>query len=179
VGKKGNPMDIPCRICGEPYDSYGITYDVGRGDLDPYEVSLFRKGKGCPCCNFGKTCPSCGGTGKAGSRCDTCSGTRRVFVQRSPDSKETKYQGWGIWAQGKVRPTTEPFRKLPNKFYREGSVECGLALCPDCGREDHGKCPSCKGSGKPQNKRDAADFLESLSEASDEDPIAILNYFHS
>lgn len=38
--------DIKCRICGEPWDSYGIYH----GDMTVREKDVFLKGKGCPCC---------------------------------------------------------------------------------------------------------------------------------
>lgn len=39
-------MDIKCVVCGEPWDSYGITH----GDMLQWEVKLFHAGAGCPCC---------------------------------------------------------------------------------------------------------------------------------
>ena len=34
-----------CKICGEPFDRYAVQHD-----FTPSERSLFKKGKGCPCC---------------------------------------------------------------------------------------------------------------------------------
>jgi len=42
--------DIYCRICGEPWDAYGVFH----GDMTKEEAKLFLEGKGCPSCNFGK-----------------------------------------------------------------------------------------------------------------------------
>lgn len=39
-------MDIKCVVCGEPWDSYGVTH----GDMLPWEAKLFRAGAGCPSC---------------------------------------------------------------------------------------------------------------------------------
>lgn len=38
--------DVHCAVCGEPWDSYGITH----GDMLWWEARLFRQGAGCPCC---------------------------------------------------------------------------------------------------------------------------------
>jgi hypothetical protein len=42
--------DILCRICGEPWDSYGID----NGDMSAEEAKMFKEGKGCPSCDFGR-----------------------------------------------------------------------------------------------------------------------------
>jgi hypothetical protein len=39
-------MDIPCAVCGELYEAYGIFH----GDLNEWEKDLFLAGAGCPCC---------------------------------------------------------------------------------------------------------------------------------
>lgn len=38
--------DIRCVVCGEPWDSYGVTH----GDMLQWEAKLFRAGAGCPAC---------------------------------------------------------------------------------------------------------------------------------
>jgi len=38
--------DIRCVVCGEPWDSYGVSH----GDMLEWEADLFKKGAGCPCC---------------------------------------------------------------------------------------------------------------------------------
>lgn len=43
--------DIKCVVCGEPWDSYGITH----GDMLPWEAKLFRAGAGCPSCEGNAT----------------------------------------------------------------------------------------------------------------------------
>lgn len=59
-------MDVYCRVCGEPWDYYGVKH----GDMTPEEAERFLRGEGCPSCRFGEVCPSCKGTGK--KRCDYC-----------------------------------------------------------------------------------------------------------
>ncbi|MBW2671947.1 MAG: hypothetical protein JRD89_00860 [Deltaproteobacteria bacterium] len=39
-------MDIRCRVCGEPWDAYGIRH----GDMTPREAKAFLMGLGCPSC---------------------------------------------------------------------------------------------------------------------------------
>ncbi|RLI84076.1 hypothetical protein DRP07_02220 [Archaeoglobales archaeon] len=60
--------DIYCAKCGEPWEAYGVYH----GDLEPDEREKFLNGEGCPCCDFGKKCPACNGTGK--QRCERCWG---------------------------------------------------------------------------------------------------------
>lgn len=38
--------DIKCVVCGEPWDSYGVTH----GDMLSWEAVLFKAGAGCPSC---------------------------------------------------------------------------------------------------------------------------------
>ena len=38
--------DLPCRVCGEPWDAYGARH----GDMEPWEYRLFAAGHGCPAC---------------------------------------------------------------------------------------------------------------------------------
>lgn len=39
--------DIHCRVCGEPWDAYGIRHHE---DMTEREANAFRLGLGCPCC---------------------------------------------------------------------------------------------------------------------------------
>ena len=41
--------NIICRVCGEPWDMYGLKH----GDVKPDEADKILDGKGCPCCKFG------------------------------------------------------------------------------------------------------------------------------
>lgn len=47
--------DIPCSMCGEPWDYYGLKH----GDVEPGEAERILNGEGCPCCNFGKDKEKC------------------------------------------------------------------------------------------------------------------------
>lgn len=38
--------DILCRVCGEPWDAYGVHH----GDMMAWEARLFKAGAGCPSC---------------------------------------------------------------------------------------------------------------------------------
>lgn len=38
--------DVHCKVCGEPYDEYGLHH----GDMLAWETDAFLKGLGCPCC---------------------------------------------------------------------------------------------------------------------------------
>lgn len=42
--------DVYCRICGEPWDYYGLKH----GDVEAGESERILRGEGCPCCDFGK-----------------------------------------------------------------------------------------------------------------------------
>lgn len=48
--KQGYPKyidgDLICNICGEPWDSWGVSH----GDMEKREKRRFYSGKGCPCC---------------------------------------------------------------------------------------------------------------------------------
>jgi hypothetical protein len=37
--------DMICKVCGEPWDAYGV-----RHDFTAAERTFFLNGKGCPCC---------------------------------------------------------------------------------------------------------------------------------
>lgn len=41
--------DLKCAVCREPWDAHGVLKD-GTGDMKAWEVALFLKGAGCPCC---------------------------------------------------------------------------------------------------------------------------------
>lgn len=42
--------DLHCRVCGEPWDAYGVF----NGDMTPEEKDRFLRGEGCPSCKFGE-----------------------------------------------------------------------------------------------------------------------------
>lgn len=51
-----NMGDIKCRMCGEPWDYYGLKH----GDVELDEGERILNGEGCPCCSFGKDKGKCG-----------------------------------------------------------------------------------------------------------------------
>ena len=82
-------MDITCRKCGEPWDSYGLSH----GDMDLLEAARFRKGEGCPSCGFGNTCTHCRGSGMEPgdsillAHCKTCLDQHWTIVYQSSISR--------------------------------------------------------------------------------------------
>lgn len=46
-------MDILCKRCGEPWDSYGAT---SGSDMTRWEYQRMKKGEGCPCCAGKEPC---------------------------------------------------------------------------------------------------------------------------
>jgi hypothetical protein len=178
-------VDIYCRKCGEPWDSYGITYDVGRGDMTYQEVKAFRAGKGCPNCEFGTICPRCHGVGIEKNECHTCFGSGKVLVRRAPQSAETR---WRDWFCGYANSPTFPIRvlgqgarllvgrKVRQFESADGPTEEAWAFCPDCDGEGE-LCQDCGGDGKFHRQLDDKEemgAIESLLEASDEEPIGLL-----
>ena len=54
--------DIICRICSEPWDSYGVRQSLtpdGDGDMSVSEAKMVLSGRGCPVCK-GKQIIDCG-----------------------------------------------------------------------------------------------------------------------
>lgn len=54
--------DIYCKVCGEPWDSYGVHQSLrpdGDGDMEPAEAKMLLSGRGCPGCK-GKQVVDCG-----------------------------------------------------------------------------------------------------------------------
>lgn len=55
-------MDLYCQRCDEPFDIYHVKHDMDdeKEDYGPNgekPSARFRKGEGCPCCNWGKDAP--------------------------------------------------------------------------------------------------------------------------
>lgn len=168
--------DIYCAKCGEPWDSYGITWDVGEGDMTPAEVKRFRKGEGCPACEFATICTRCRGTGiEPGgsvlhSECQECHDQHYLIVQR-----------WGVLQKWQVgyAPGNKPFpgnpvviKQYPSTYHPDGNLERAKVLCPFCTGEP---CSTCNGDGKFHGQGDPLRGLESLLDASDEDPIDLID----
>lgn len=167
--------DVFCQKCGEPWDSFGIIHARGEGDLTPSEAVRFMKGKGCPCCHWGKHCLMCNGSGREileTSDCE-CRGSRTLIMRRLSG-------GQGTWQHGtypKIRLFDgEPaiIHKYPDGSCRDGRFEEALILCPFCGASAP-PCPACKGTGKlqPLTLHEYGKAISSLIEASDEDVITL------
>ena len=174
--------DIYCAKCGEPWDAYGVRH----GDMEPLEARKFLASKGCPCCGFGTKCVSCHGTGKdtdryalPGPECPTCRSQRKVLARRLlNDRTGTDYRYDYI---PNVKRVPEDAERLPDKLpvreSRDGLFEEVWFRCWSCNAPP---CPDCGGDGKLHvSKSDAEDLefraLESDADASDEDPILIMN----
>ena len=50
--------DVTCRICGEPWDTWGVQ--TGEGDLTRDEYRVLLLGAGCPDCEGHPDCAICG-----------------------------------------------------------------------------------------------------------------------
>jgi hypothetical protein len=49
--------DVICRICGEPWDTWGV--ETGEGDLTREEYRELIAGEGCPACGGEPPCANC------------------------------------------------------------------------------------------------------------------------
>lgn len=181
--------DIYCRKCGEPWDSYGITLDIGQGDMTPEEVKKFRRGEGCPSCGFGTKCTHCSGTGAEPgqsylrARCMTCRDQHWTTALRfgplvGLDSQplQLKYE-----SQRQLPANTQILEDWGIHARADGHVHEYKIPCPDC--QSIEKCSTCGGDGKwhpaelaSQLRRDV-NALESLLDASDEEPIGLIDEF--
>jgi len=161
-------MDITCQKCGEPYDSYGITYGKGEGDMSLAEAKSFLAGTGCPCCHFGKHCTACHGTGnEADPACTSCHDGYQI-VRRLKG--ETQWQ-YGYNPNVKDWNGPDPYYMYQPYECRDGYVENGIVGCTECRKAP---CPVCNGSGKLVTDDDTAfRGLVSACDASD-DPDSIL-----
>ncbi len=174
--------DVYCAKCGEPWDSYGITYALGEGDLTVEEVRRFRRGEGCPNCEFGMLCPRCHGGKIEQNGCHTCFGSGYVFAWRCRTAANPMHREWCFGYLPNVRLTgSEPFATLTGHLSAEGWVEEGKCACPEC----HGQgepCKQCEGTGefRPLTDHDPGQVeraLQSLLDASDEDPLDLIEGF--
>ena len=48
-------MDLFCQKCAEPWDLYHVENDMDYDDENG--KARFKKGEGCPCCDWGKSAP--------------------------------------------------------------------------------------------------------------------------
>jgi hypothetical protein len=163
--------DILCRKCGEPWDSYGITYARGEGDLTACEAVQFLKGHGCPACHWGQHCLRCAGSGKEPEEAPGCAcrGRHTLIIRRLYGQQDP-------WQYGTI-PEVQPFPgepvlicRYPGGVCRDGRYDEALALCPFCASTAL-PCPDCGGTGRlpPLDGRTFDRALSSLVEASDED----------
>lgn len=171
--------DIYCQICSEPWDSYGITYDVGEGDMTHSEARKFKEGRGCPACGFGTLCLDCRGKKIQDNHCPTCYGSGRVLA-RSMDGSDIWEFGYLPNIQRCAAPDLQDVASTPKRHKcKEGWFTSAWAVCPDCKREGI-SCPTCQGDGKYRQPQDALNMfsrgLESLLDGTD-DPDSILENY--
>lgn len=55
--------DIRCGKCGEPWELYYVNNEMTEGESDD-----FRRGKGCPCCDWGDNEERIGDSDEQGAR---------------------------------------------------------------------------------------------------------------
>ena len=176
--------DMFCAKCGEPWDAWGVNNHT---DMSVIEAERFKRGEGCPHCQFGTACTSCDGTGttrqnkSAPDYCPTCHGSGQVLVRKLYRPQQgNKYNNWSFgYAPDKIREGPEPFRILRSETSLDGGVKVGWSWCPDC-KNAGPKCSQCAGTGK-FNKEAEGDHLEkalcALVESTDEDPLIYLSEY--
>lgn len=175
--------DIYCARCGEPWDSYGITYSMGHGDMTVEEAIMFKEGKGCPSCGFGTKCPNCSGTGRKQSYHEDClcKGWRYLMLAKCPTASDNRYRDWHIQytsppkhmdLNGLVELKDDSLRPF---YSADGKVYLKKVLCPECS-DKAPVCTVCNGTGKFTEKSGdfSKPFISSLMDNSDEDPIKLL-----
>jgi hypothetical protein len=179
--------DLICVKCGEPWDSYGITYVKGAGDLTLEEVKKFLEGLGCPACGFGTICPRCHGGRIEKNDCPTCFGDGYVFAKRCPSASDTRFHQWFIGYSNSPNYPLRFLDQVETLCVREekpeesldGIVYVAKVKCPDCHGEGE-PCSECGGDGKfhPDTQPDYFDqAVGSLLDNSDAEPIGVLTRF--
>jgi len=166
---------------------------MGDGDMTIEEARKFRRGEGCPSCGFGKFCTQCNATGIIPTSsvlrpdCKTCNGQRYIIVRRYKDLEpphkfldhDDRYQsGYGTPISYFDKRDLKIIEEYPFSIRKDGIQIDSKALCPDCrANEDLERCSICKGTGlRIQGDIEAKlSGIESLLEASDEEPIGLLD----
>jgi hypothetical protein len=177
--------DLICPKCGEPYESYGITYARGEGDLTLDEVKKFLEGAGCPSCGFGTICPKCQGGKIEKNNCPTCFGSGYVFAKRCPSTSESRFHQWFIGYSNSPQYPLRFFEAVdilhdekPEESL-DGILYVAKVKCPDCHGEGE-PCSECGGDGKFHAERQPDYFdqaVGSLLDNSDAEPIGVLTRF--
>jgi hypothetical protein len=173
--------DVYCQQCGEPWDSYGITYCVGEGDMTAEETERFKRGEGCPCCDWGTACTNCRGSGIEPDvvRCKTCHNRGYVYAKRCESARDERLSDWFIGYSNSrefpIRNVHERItRTLPDMNSADGAVNIVQMICPDCKHIHHRPCSVCDGDGKLRPRVDKMTAIASLCDASDEDPYKVM-----
>ena len=177
--------DVICPKCGESWESYGITYAKGEGDLTLEEVKKFLAGAGCPACEFGTICPRCQGGKIEKNNCQTCFGSGYVYARRCPSAHDARFRQWFIgYSNSPTYPlrffdTIETIRDEKPEESCEGMVFVAKIKCPDCHGEGE-PCSECGGDGKFHAEKQPDYFdqsVGSLLDNTDAKPIGVLTRF--
>jgi hypothetical protein len=177
--------DLVCPKCGDLWESYGITYAKGEGDLTLEEVKRFLNGEGCPSCGFGTICPKCQGGRIEKNSCPTCFGGGYVFAKRCPTASDARFHQWFIgYSNSPNYPlrffnTVEILRQEKPEESCDGVIYVAKIKCPDCHGEGE-PCSECGGDGKfhPEKQPDYFDHaVGALLDNTDAEPIGVLTEF--
>jgi hypothetical protein len=174
--------DIYCRKCGEGWNAYGVNQAE---DMTKNEAYRFKRGHGCPHCDFGTSCTHCNGTGTkevhkyAPGYCSDCHGSGRVLARKIREGYKWpghRFINWAFGYDNDVKPAAEPYRELKSYNALEGWVDQGWSICPTCDNAGE-KCEWCDGTGEFTEAAEGDHLekaLESLVESTDEDPLKYL-----
>jgi hypothetical protein len=177
--------DLVCVHCGDLWDSFGITYARGEGDLTIEEVKRFLNGEGCPSCGFGTICPRCQGGRIEKNGCTTCFGSGTVFARRCSTASDTRFHQWFIgYSHSPAYPLrfldyVDILREEPAEESSDGTIYVAKVVCPDCHGEGE-PCSECGGDGRFHAEKQPDYFdraMESLLDNSVAEPVGVLTRF--